>query len=266
MKCNSSLIFKSNNKSYKKNDKLKNYYFQKYPIKGILNKNLNKDLKDIVRILNNEKPNLIYSYVLTSVSNDKESFLQTGNAPNFQGDHITLCTCMHHMRCFIDNSLWENNVWLAGITGKNFSDNGNYLYYLMKISRSYLSQYDLWNSKSLSDRDRKEKSSLSNYLGDLYEPKKKNLKNKIDPKNYKSPINGHCHHRDKSDNKWEYDINYFHNTYKRSQSFLLGDPFNSYIWEKPKIKINYLNEENKITNHPRTRRYIDFNSLIKYLQ
>jgi len=267
MKCSTTVQDKSFRGNKNKSDcgSLDSVDFQKFPHNGLLKKNSNKDLKELKKVLIDEKPQLIYAYVLTSVENEKNSFLQTGSAPNFQGDHITLCSCMHHMRCFIKSEDWEKDVWVAGISGSNYSNKNNYLFYLMKISNAYTSQYDLWYSNELTDNDREKKSSQKSQLGDLYVPNNKNIKDKINQLEYKNPPIGHCHHQSKIDDTWESDINYYHGGYKKHQSFLLGDPKHSYIWEKPKIKILYKNYDKELTHHPRTKKYEDYNSFLEIL-
>ena len=259
MKCTSSKYSKSQSDS-KHLD-----LYQKFPTKGILKQNLNKSLNSIKEILKSEKPTFIYSYVLTSVKNYNNMFYQVGSAPNFQGDNITLCTCMHHMRCFIERTNWENNVWIAGVTGSEYSIENNFLFYLMKVARAFPSQYDLWFSNQITNTDRLKKSSFKNVLGDLYFPKSKIIKNKLDPNEYHKPILSHSHRKNKLDYNWEFDIKYKHTKYLRDQSFLLGNQNLTFIWSRPIIKIKYRDEDNEVVNHPRTKRYNSINSFLKII-
>ncbi len=73
---------------------------QPFPKKGILFKNLDLNLEQVLKKLGTEQKPEIYAYILSTVSFSKEQdqFVQNGSAPNFQGDYITLCTCKHYMR------------------------------------------------------------------------------------------------------------------------------------------------------------------------
>lgn len=75
---------------------------QPFPKGNLLEGNMNRSLECLKEKLKNEKA-LLYIYILTTIEIDKDdpsdkTFIQTGSAPNFQGGHITLCSCKHYMR------------------------------------------------------------------------------------------------------------------------------------------------------------------------
>jgi hypothetical protein len=76
----------------------------------------------------------VYCYVITTVKNRGGQLVQNGSAPNFQGGMITLCTCKHPMRSFLEPDEWKG-TWIAGFTTVTAGQGGNALVYLMEISQ-----------------------------------------------------------------------------------------------------------------------------------
>jgi hypothetical protein len=72
---------------------------QQFPRSGIFAKNANLPLPILASRVQRFQDRA-YSYVVTSVLLNPETmcFEQTGSAPNFQGDVLSLCTCKHQMR------------------------------------------------------------------------------------------------------------------------------------------------------------------------
>jgi hypothetical protein len=88
---------------------------------------------------------VVYSYVVRSISLQAGNFLQCGSAPNFEGDCITLCTCMHHMRAYKTSEDWRSGkFWIAGFTSGTSEFAGrNWLVYLMRVGEAYPSHHEL---------------------------------------------------------------------------------------------------------------------------
>jgi hypothetical protein len=122
----------------------------------------------------------VFAYVLTSLSVINGKIIQTGCVPNFQGDCITLCTCMHRHRSWWGT--WKG-IWVAGFTGKS-SD--NCLFYLMQVGQEERSQCALWNSTHLPNRFAK--SAVLDPFGDLYEPLQLATSDHYNPAYYRPPI------------------------------------------------------------------------------
>ncbi len=173
----------------------------------------------------------VYSYIVATVKNPEGHFIQTGSAPNFQGDVISLCTCKHYMRTFRTIDKWCDNIWIAGFTGKKEGKGKNALIYLMKIGSAFESYDELWSSDKLPDKVKKAKLAHRNKFGDIFQPKSKLInKNVFNPHNYRPPISGHGH---KDESGWYKDINYI--KHDRRAALLIGDEQYSFLWDKPKL-------------------------------
>jgi len=131
---------------------------QPWPDSGQLAKNLDLRIEDLQKVLNGEE-GTVYVYVVATIKNKKGQFTQTGSAPNFQGDMITLCTCKHRLRSFRDITAWEG-VWIAGFTGMNDGIGGrNALVYLTKVSMAFQSHRDFWFFGKISDKTKQAKAA-----------------------------------------------------------------------------------------------------------
>ena len=222
----------------KENDEcsnLKNKYFQSYPISGLLSNNIDKSNQELKRILKDyiESEDLLYYYIVNTLDFQDGKILQKGSAPNFQGDVISLCACKHWMRTF-QNIRETDNLWITGLTGKNLisQNEGNYLYYLMRVEKKYKSHHDAW--KNLPEKVKNNKNASKNKFGDIIEPKS-NIIDKYDSHSYKNPVKEHPHNKkDKTGNyAWYKDVTQY---YKKPFVLLFGDPKYSFIWTKPRIK------------------------------
>ena len=146
---------------------------QPFPKSGGLFKNSDlrlEQLKQKLEIKNQSRSKAeVYAYILSTVSSGKHEsrFLQKGSAPNFQGDHITLCTCKHYMRSSRSVECWRN-VWIAGFTSNG--EGRNYLICLIQVERAFNSFRELWDAKILSGATKKAKNAPRNSLGDLFRP------------------------------------------------------------------------------------------------
>ena len=137
---------------------------QPFPTKGHLAENMNLKFADFKKKMCREKEDVYcYCYVIASVENRNGKFVQTGSGPNFQGGMITLCTCKHFMRTFMEADNWKGK-WIAGFSGLPTGENKNVLLYLMKVENAFDSQMSLWFSRKISKR-----------LSKLNQPKQVNL-------------------------------------------------------------------------------------------
>lgn len=201
---------------------------QPFPTTGVLKNNSNLELKNLLDELHTEH-GAVYLYIVDTVERNGEQFVQTGSAPNFQGDLITLCTCKHWMRTFMDADDWKGK-WIAGFCNLKAGGNGNALVYLMKVKDAFESHRDLWYSSDITEKTRHAKSAHTNRFGDMFRPRNK----QIDPFNHRSyepPIQDPVHVHMKS-NKWHEDICYV-GCSRRHPALLEGDPILSYMWNKP---------------------------------
>lgn len=198
--------------------------YQKISKKFIKNVSIDK-LKLSKELL--DKP--VYFYIVATVKEVENKFVQTGSGPNFEGNYITLTTCKHYMRTFPNV---DKEVWIAGITSKNISDKKqNYLFYLALIKQTFSDQYGISAFlKKQEPETYKAKLVTTNRLGDIFSAKHKlNDKEKLEPFNYKEPIEGHSHV-----DSWRHDII---KQYKNLSKTILFDPKNSFVWTERKIKV-----------------------------
>jgi hypothetical protein len=207
---------------------------QAFPRNGILAKSANLPLPILA-----SKMQMIegkaYSYVVRTVSlNEATNFDQSGSAPNFQGDVLTLCTCKHQMRSRLSVQEWEDDVWLAGFTSRTIHDGRHWLFFLAKVETAYESHSDLWNDV---DADyRREKAAHLNYLGDLFKPTRPKPIGlaRFSAGRYLMP-SAHAHRRYPGDDGWKHDINYRHAVTSNHAPLLVADPRLTFLWEEPMI-------------------------------
>lgn len=220
---------------------------QKFPQKngGDLSKNMDRQRTDLIDELKKHLEDIVYSYVVDTIEEDSiKNFIQKGSAPNFQGGHITLCSCKHFMRTFKVFEKIKNetrSIWITGICSVKLD---NALFYLMKVSDSYESQYDIW--KSLSEDTRQAKNARVSKFGDLYEPVEPwDNANKYDIKGYEKPREDHVHKKENS-NEWKQDIEYKNKRLNRYPVMIIGDPDYSFLWSTPKIMLK----------HPKAKKFV----------
>jgi len=89
--------------------------FQPFPRTGVMFDQMNCDLESLLEKVDSDG-DLVYSYIIATIKLRDSRFVRTGSAPNFQGGRITLCTCKHFMRTFLDKDAWVGK-WIAGFTG-----------------------------------------------------------------------------------------------------------------------------------------------------
>jgi hypothetical protein len=169
----------------------------------------------------------VYSYVIASMRQRDGEFIQTGCGPNFQGGVITLCTCKHWMRTFLDPDRWHG-VWIAGFTSLPTGEGANFLIYLMRVAHALASHRDLWFSTALPAAVKQRKAADRNRLGDLYQPHHDGIA-PWKPDGYVPPCPDHCHARG-----WAKDIGY-KGVRARHAALLVGDPHQSFLWNRPMI-------------------------------
>lgn len=191
---------------------------------------------------------MVLSYKLTTLSKDAGVFVQDGNAPNYQGERITLCTCMHWHRASM-----TPGMWVAGFGGKKCGDD-NELFYLMKVAKTFDDFAELWKCKDLPDR--KAKSASNHIYGDIYFPFAAANTDPHNPSSYKRPPVGHKHRLSVNDRTWHKDIDLWRPdpTRKRLRpplkarvhKLLLGEPGKSFLWRVPMYRYK--------GGHPRQQR------------
>ena len=170
---------------------------------------------------------LVYSYVIASMRKHNGQFVQKGCGPNFEGGLVTLCTCKHRLRTFLDTDEW-NGIWIAGFTSLPVGDGANFLIYLMRVAHAFASHRDLWFSTTISPAVRQAKAAHLNRFGDLYQPRSKGI-DPWNPDGYVPPSQNHCHAKG-----WAKDIDY-EGVGARRAALLVGDPHQSLLWNRPMI-------------------------------
>jgi len=199
---------------------------QRFPETGFP---LNLSLNDLRREISVNQEETVYCYIVATIKNNEGCFIQTGSAPNFQGDVISLCTCKHFMRSFRTVDSWPG-TWIAGFTGRRAGKEKNALIYLMKVNNAFESHCDLWFSKELSMSTKEAKLSHKNKYGDIFQPKSKLIDKRceFDFEHYVQPVPGHVHK-----DCWHKDIKYLKGIGGRKPPLLTGDKRNSFLWNKP---------------------------------
>jgi hypothetical protein len=201
--------------------------FQPYPQTGRLADSLNLSI-DVLRQKVGSDHEIAYSYVVATIKNRGGRFVQRGNAPNFQGGVITLCTCKHRMRTFMGAEDWRGK-WVTGFTGINVTGRrANALVYLMKVDQAFESHRDLWYA--LPEEVREAKSATHHRHGDIYQPKRE-VGDPFDPGYYVAPCSDHVH---APGSAWHGDIDYV-GCSDRKAALLLGNPDHSFLWDRPII-------------------------------
>jgi hypothetical protein len=211
--------------------------YQQFPQTSALSQHPHLDKTRLAEMIE-RRSDTVYAYVMSTVVLDRGQLKHTGTGPNFQGGYITLCTCKHRMRASLSSEDWPNK-WIAGFTSLDCGRR-HWLFYLAKVREAFESQSELWYSGSLSHHALEEKSARYSELGDLYEPKRElGSLSRYDPNSYHTPISGHSHHVDDSDQLWRIDIDYSRKKLKvrakRQPSLLVGDPKFSFLWRTPTL-------------------------------
>jgi len=199
--------------------------YQPFPSATELGGNLNMPLTRLYDCTTGQAP--VYYYVIASMRKRNGKFVQIGCGPNFQGGLITLCTCKHRMRSFLDPDQW-NGIWIAGFTSSPVGDEKNFLIYLMRVAHAFGSQRDLWFSAAIPAAVKQAKAAHRNRLGDLYKPHSKGI-DPWDPDGYVPPCPNHRHAEG-----WPTDIDY-EGVVARRAALLVGDPHQSFLWNRPMI-------------------------------
>ncbi len=164
---------------------------QPFPSTGTLAQNRNSNLSLLKNLYHNNDAT-VYYYVIATVVNEDQNFIQTGCGPNFQGGYISLCTCKHYIRTFLTLDQWIGK-WIAGFSGLNAGNGRNALVYLMRIEYAYPSHASIWFSKDLPRRTIRAKAATNNKFGDIFEPISE-YSHEYDPDYYKTPTD-HVHQR-----------------------------------------------------------------------
>ena len=193
----------------------------------------------------------VFAYVLSTLDVQNGKFCQRGGAPNFQGDCITLCTCMRWHRTW---SSIKTGVWVAGFCGSK-CPGGNQLFYLMRISNTFDSHLELWNE--LSQSTKRAKCASIDVFGDCYQPRSiATPANDHSVEAYVVPRIGHKHHEDANDLTWQEDVRLCHGRISR---LLIGAADTAFIWETPRYRY-------KKPRHPRFRVHSSLSEFYQYLE
>lgn len=203
--------------------------YQRFPKSGPLADTLNLDRAELIRRIG-EMRGSVYCYVLTTVKDDGGELVQTGTAPNFQGELVTLCTCKGQMRAGKVVDAWQG-AWIAGVAGAEAGPIGRgHLFYLMRVEWAFASHRDLWkwlrvNAPSAAQA----KAADKHPLGDVYRPRDLSGGDPFDPGAYIPPRRNHPH---RAGDAWHEDVNYLTH-FGRRPALLVGDPHNSFLWREP---------------------------------
>ena len=200
--------------------------YQAMPRRGQLAKNLNLRRKALTRKIHKFRRDTVYSYIVKTVKRREGRLRQEGSGPNFQGDLITLCSCKHQMRAYLDVESWKG-VWVAGYTRK---DLGNRLYYLIRVAEAFESHYDFWFSDRISEKTKNKKAAHLSRLGDIYKPRSETIDD-YTPCDYVRPRKSHVHRIPPE--TWRDDIDYYSERLGRRAALLVGDPKYSFLWDEP---------------------------------
>ena len=201
---------------------------QPFPTTGRLMSNMNLGFTKLNTKICSERAE-VYCYVVATINNQNDLFFQTGSAPNFQGDMISLCTCKHFMRTFMDAEDWEGK-WIAGFSGVAAGNGDNALVYLMKVGYAFKSHKSLWFSDEIPEETKQAKFARINKFGDIYQPKDQ-MSDEFAAQSYFQPVDNHVHC---NNNGWHNDINY-EGCKGRKAALLIGDPEYSFLWNQPMI-------------------------------
>jgi hypothetical protein len=182
----------------------------------------------------------VYGYVIASVVPDgRGGFLQTGSAPNWEGDTLTLCTCKHEMRTYLPPVEWLRGKWIAGLCGWSLPFRKQQsLVTLMRVGEAYSSHAEL--VQALRDSGRQAvvdaKDSRVHKLGDLMIPRGSGMPaNPFDPGSYERPIPGHAHSSSKHPDGWHNDVDHLGRS-GRQPAMLVGDPALTFRWTQPMVR------------------------------
>lgn len=192
-----------------------------------------------------------YIYVVTTAKlAPSGTFNQTGSAPNFNGDRVTLCTCKHKDRssppppnCQGPNSKdpWQG-VWVSGICSATVLRPRG-LFYLMLIEQTYDSHQAIWKALGAP----KAKSAFRNPIGDIYEPLATAAANPWSKRSYRPRLSTHVH----DENARTYDIEQTFYSGGRRPRLFLGDKRRSYVWSAPTITLQPKADRDWRTAHHR---------------
>ncbi len=175
-----------------------------------------------------------YTYVVSTVKQNAKTlrFEQSGSAPNFQGDVLTLCTCKHQMRSRLSADQWQSDVWIAGFTSRTIYGGRHWLFYLAKVGSAHASHSDVW--KSMESNARNAKAAHIHFLGDIFKPKYPQPTGtaRYSPSRYLMP-SVHAHRRSRGDRAWHNDIKYYLASKSRHPPLLVADPKLTFLWKEP---------------------------------
>ena len=208
---------------------MNNDAYQAMPYEGQLAQNLNLSPEAMSERIAPFQQDTVYCYVVETVKYCEGRLYQTGSGPNFQGDLLTLCSCKHQMRTYLDVESWKG-VWVAGYTSRTHLGSHR-LFYLMMVAQAFESHRELWLSDAIPEATKLAKASHLDGFGDIYQPTNGSGSPYL-PWNYLEPCknNVHCEPGD-----WRKDIKYPARNGRRP-ALLAGHPEYSFLWDKPVIR------------------------------
>ena len=207
---------------------MKGSRYQAMPTKGMLARNINPPSKTLVERISPYWESTVYAYVVDTVDYHEGRLFQTGSGPNFQGGLITLCSCKHQMRTYLEPESWQG-VWIAGFTGSPIL-RSNRLFFLMRVSEAFASHRELWLSENISDETKAAKAAHLDRFGDIYQPKNL-IGDAYNHRRYLGPCKTHVHCEP---GDWWKDIGY-PIRHGRRAALLVGDPNYSFLFDRPMI-------------------------------
>ena len=198
------------------------------------------DLRKHLALAGATADDIVYGYVIATIKPDgRGGFQQTGSAPNWQGDTLTLCTCKHEMRTSLTPEEWRRNKWIAGLCGwsQAFKKQQS-LVILMRVGETFTSQAELVDTLLRTGRQQvvDAKDSRAHPLGDLMVPRTPGATpNPFDPGAYFPPIRGHAHSSVDNPDQWHNDVNHRGRS-GRQPAMLVGDSNFSFRWTRPMVR------------------------------
>ena len=205
--------------------------YQPMPSSGELAENLNLPQEALLSRLAHFRQDTVYSYIVDTIEYHEGRLYQTGSGPNFQGGLITLCSCKHLMRTYLDTESWRG-VWVAGFTSSRDLDR-NKLFYLMMVSQAFESHRDLWFSDSIPEDTKAAKAAHLDKFGDIYKPKSESVRPYYSW-SYYEPCKNHAHCEP---GDWHKDIRYA-SRHGRRPMLLVGHIEYSFLWDR--LRMTYL--------------------------
>lgn len=198
-------------------------------------------LRERLGAFGNPEDQVVYAYIVDTVHpvGEAEVYEQRGSAPNWEGEHITLCTCKHPMRASLTPAQWMQDKWVVAMTGYNqrFGYQQS-LICLFRVGEAHPSMAALAHALRQSGREAvaAAKDATVHPRGDLMMPLRAGIPaNPHDPAVYREPCLQHVHRQPRDPECWHQDVNYVGGG-GRQAPMLVGDPRLSFRWTRPMVR------------------------------